>query len=146
MWPLGIKTVGKGEDSANAGVGRFFVPGNQTLDFWAVGPVGLGPAIKGTCFFFLLFLTMSKVINGPLAEQINFLFPNQEEEQGLREHWWHGFSTENLEPTLGWTHSFPDLKKKIISCISEYSVSSGNESVSAKERSTENKQENERGG
>lgn len=65
------------EDSAGAGVRRFFVPGNQTLDFWAAGPAGLGPAIKGTCFFVpLLFLTTSEVINGPLAEQINFLFPN----------------------------------------------------------------------
>lgn len=77
MWPLGTKTAGKGEDSANAGARHFFVPGNWTLDFWAVGPVGLGPAIKGTCFFvLLLFLTTSKVINGPLAGQINFLFPN----------------------------------------------------------------------
>lgn len=40
MWPLGIKTAGKGEDSANAGARRFFVAGNWTLDFWAVGPVG----------------------------------------------------------------------------------------------------------
>ena len=53
-------------------VGLFFVPGDHTLDFWTEGPVGLGPAIKGTCFFFLSFLTMSKVINGPLAEPINF--------------------------------------------------------------------------
>lgn len=73
-----MKRTGKGGDSASAGVRCFVVPGNQTLDFRIVGPVGLGPATKGTfsSFFFFFFLTMSKVIKGPLAEPVNFLFPN----------------------------------------------------------------------